>query len=447
MGLERLLVFGVAVLALTVAPVLHAEVGDEAPLQAESDAAPTEDAPAPDAGMAAEPAAVEPYSPSAEAPVADFDEAGATLGAVEEPSNAVEMPAEAFEDPVVASATLPPLGAVGYDSEGREGRIHIVVPGDTLWEISAAYLGTPWVWPSIWNDNLDIDDPHLIHPGDRIWITPGEMRRVTPEEAEILMSAEPAAPAPQPVAAQELETLPPPPPELPVVVEEQRRQRVSALETAGLITREQLDSSVSIVGSVANRVLLSQQDEVYIGLGEGQVEEGDEFTIFRTNEKVFDPDTSRLLGFHVDFLGWLEVKETYPETALATIRMSARDIEITDRLVPREPLPDEVPILPSPIGVEGKISYFPRKRVLMGMTDFVYLNRGTLDGIEVGSPLEVYREGYATTETARQERVAIPDRVIAELVVVRAATESSVALVSQSDGELKLGDRFRGAVE
>ena len=30
----------------------------------------------------------------------------------------------------------------------------------------------------------------------------------------------------------------------------------------------------------------------------------------------------------------------------------------------------------------------------MGMTDYVYLNRGELDGLEVGSPLEVYRTGW-----------------------------------------------------
>ena len=54
------------------------------------------------------------------------------------------------------------LGPEGVDDEGRVGRLHTVTRGDTLWDVSAAYLGTPWVWPSVWIDNHDIANPHLI---------------------------------------------------------------------------------------------------------------------------------------------------------------------------------------------------------------------------------------------------------------------------------------------
>jgi hypothetical protein len=74
----------------------------------------------------------------------------------------------------------------------------------------------------------------------------------------------------------------------------------------------------------------------------------------------------------------------------------------------------------------------------------VYLNRGTLDGLEVGSPLEVYRAGYAATEPTRDEKVAVPDRVIAKMLVVRAQEQTAVALVTSTDTELELGDHFRG---
>jgi len=47
----------------------------------------------------------------------------------------------------------------------------------------------------------------------------------------------------------------------------------------------------------------------------------------------------------------------------------------------------------------------------------------------------------------RREKVDVPDRVVAQLLVVRANTEASVALVTHTDGELHLGDRFRGADE
>jgi nucleoid-associated protein YgaU len=63
---------------------------------------------------------------------------------------------------------------------------HIVVRGDTLWDIAADYLGDPFRYPELANLSR-IKDPHWIYPGDRIRIR----KKTGPKEAMVKTPRQP----------------------------------------------------------------------------------------------------------------------------------------------------------------------------------------------------------------------------------------------------------------
>jgi len=320
------------------------------------------------------------------------------------------------------------LGPEGTDDQGRTGRIHTVVRGDTLWDISEAYLGTPWVWPSIWKENPRVANPNRIYPGNRIWIAPGEMRQLSDDEAVSLTSGG------QPPASTG-----------DASVQPMRIQEVPNIEQVGFVTAEQLETAGALLASPEAEKMLSAHRRAYISLGEGQVEVGDQFTIVRENERVRDPETNRVLGIHVDKLGWLEVTKVGPEASEAMIRVSYEDITRGDRLIPRVELSREVPVHVGTTTVEGQIAMNPKERSLTAHYDVVYLNRGTDSGLEVGNPLEVYKPGAVAVDDETRVKHRLPDDVIANLLVISANPDASVALVTSTHLDLNRGNLFRSA--
>lgn len=391
-------------------------LGLSGPALAETPAA---DVPAATAEAAAPQAAADEATPAAEEATPAADSAAATA------------PAEKPAEHVVT------LGPAGFDAKGTPGRIHTVAEGDTLWDISDAYLGTPWVWPSIWSENREVKNPHLIHPGDQLWVTAEEIRKVSPDEAQALMAGEGADPASMGEVAYDA---------LPEGSEPAKppMYRFSARDGVGLISEEMLKGSAAIVDNARNdRIWAGSMDLLEVGLGAGEVEPGEQLVVFRAKQRVYDPSTGHALGWHARVLGWVEVKEVHEEVSTVEVRMAFAEMRAGDRLLPREKMPLEVELRPAQPGIEAQVAHMPSDRIQASGNDVVFLDRGTDVGIEVGNVLEIYRPQPKRREVVKRKRVAVPPRVVGELVVISAFANSSAAVIHQASTEVEVGDRVR----
>ncbi|MCP4069456.1 MAG: hypothetical protein GY741_14375, partial [Phycisphaeraceae bacterium] len=138
-----------------------------------------------------------------------------------------------------------------------------------------------------------------------------------------------------------------------------RTVRVSMRENMSFVSDTQLQASTSILGSPSDRRFLAMLDTIYFGLGEGEVEVGDEFTFFRNITDVRSPSTRELLGYHVDVLGWAEVVEVTGDTCVAVIRVSIDGAVKGDRVMPRYQTPSDITVKYPEEDIEGEIAFLP----------------------------------------------------------------------------------------
>jgi hypothetical protein len=346
----------------------------------------------------------------------------------------------------------------GVTPDGRKGQIYKVQKGDTLWAISAKYLGTPWIWPSVWKENEPkLVNPHRIYPGDLIWISAGSMRKLTPEEAARLAAAgqtmtteTPAAPDAGP-AAPEAAKAPQPLTEDndpfasldSADVSGEVKIEVPTLQGVSFVTTEELKASGAVMGNHDENVWISQGQRTILSVGEGQGHVGDAFTVFRVRRALHHPKTGEMIGYFVQVLGKAEITQLYPETSWANIITSYAEIQPGDRVLPFVEEPPAITEVRSGQEVQGEIVAFQPYRQRTGAGDFVILDAGTRQGMVAGRRLIVYRPSREVRDPLTKELLMVPDDVIGDLFVVKAGEGTSLALVMKSERDLHVGDSFR----
>jgi hypothetical protein len=305
---------------------------------------------------------------------------------------------------------------------------HVVVKGDTLWGIAGKYLRKPWRWPEVWQMNrAQIKNPHWIYPGQIIILDKlhGTMHLAGAQGGTVVLepsirveSGRTAIPSiPQNVIEPFLRE--------PLVVEE-----------------GEMHSAPRIVAAKGDRVVLARGDAAYVsGITDPNVKN---YQIFRPGTPLKDPDTGDILGYQADYVGAAQIiRGGDPATILIT--SFAEDVNIGDRLVEAPParLINYAPHAPDN-PVTGKIINTYEGMGLAGRDMIVSINRGSGDGLDIGTVLAVQRASRTITDTTNgsSQDITLPAERNGLLFVFRLFNHVSYALVLNAEFGVEVGDQF-----
>ncbi len=327
--------------------------------------------------------------------------------------------------------SIPPVNADNNLLRSDTPHRHVVVPGDTLWGIAARFLNDPWRWPEIWGFNRDqVKNPHRIYPGDTVILrrTPYGFRLSLEDNEDEVRTVKLS-----PKIRSELSDTAAIP-SIPAAAIE------PFLSQPLVIERDGLDNAPYILGSSDNRVVLSTGNTAYIsGLPK---DKGSTWQIFRPGKALKDPDQKdQIIGYEATYLGNAKAI-ALANVSTVTITRATEEILKGDRLVPAPktifnnyaPHAPDFPVNGRIISVYGGITE-------IGKGAIVTLNKGQMDGLEMGHVLAIFRKSQDKSLTG--ELVQLPDERTGLAFVFRVFDKISYALVVQSTHSIKILDAVK----
>jgi hypothetical protein len=307
---------------------------------------------------------------------------------------------------------------------------YIVKKGDTLWGISGMYLREPWLWPELWDVNPQIDNPHLIYPGDElylVWID-GQPRLRLRRGRDVKLVPN--------MRVSPLDLA------IPIIPLDQigaflLRHRILGANT--------LNNSAYVVAGAQGHLISSPGDRIF---GRGPFPDGERaYGIYRAGDTYVDPVTGELLGYQAQDIGNARLLSSNKDevTELEITRVT-EEVRITDRLLPMEERIIDATFHPRApaeeidngvmIAVDGGLSQ-------IGTTNIVVLNRGKREGLAVGHVLAIYQTGEMVHDKVAGNNVRLPDVRAGLLMVFEAFEKASYAIVLKADRPLKVLDKVK----
>jgi hypothetical protein len=342
---------------------------------------------------------------------------------------------------LVACVVAGPVQAAECSFKPNAPDQHLVVKGDTLWDISGAFLEHPWCWPQVWGMNRDeIRNPHWIYPGQIVYFDRARGRLSLTRPGGDAGDAPLLRLSPQ-VRSEGLE-----------------RQAVDAIP-AGVIepylTQPLVVEDKALAG--APRIAASEEGHVYLGNGDrvyvrGNLQGVSEFQVFRPGGPLKDPQTGAVLAHEAAYLGTVKLVKAAAagvDVHTFTVSSSVREMGVGDRLMPAPP-PSVRNYVPHPPArpVDARVMSIYSGVTHAGQSQVVTVNRGSIDGLDVGSVLQLYHFGKTVADPEGSKgflgfgrtTMKLPDEQYGSLFIFRVFGRVSYGLIMQVTAPVEVGD-------
>lgn len=305
---------------------------------------------------------------------------------------------------------------------------YTVVKGDTLWDISNTFLQTPWMWPEIWHVNPQIENPHLIYPGDVIKLIylDGKPRLTLERSGNVKLSpkvrAQPIGDAIPSIPLDEINNF---------------------LSRSRVVTTAEMEAAPHVLTGAEQHLIVGAGDKLY---ARGNFDDGAQvYGVYRAGQRFIDPNTNELLGLQALDIGTVKMLTEKGDLGTFDVTRTTEEIRIADRLLPHEERAVDSMFYPSlpEEGLEGVIMAVEGGVTQVGPLSVVALNRGEREGVEVGNVMAIYKDGGVIRDRVKGDLVRLPDEKAGLLMVLRTFEKMSFALVLEASRPLAVNDKVQ----
>ena len=324
-------------------------------------------------------------------------------------------------EPVVERTNQPVPLAEGHPNE------YVVQVGDTLWDIAATFLKDPWFWPEIWYINPDIENPHLIYPGDVLGLVyiNGQARITNVRASTYRMSPQARiTPLSEAVSSIPFES-------------------VAAFLSSGVVLeKSQADALPYLLETRGDHMIASAGNEVYVR-GITNDAPSTRYNVIHVGEPLIDPDDNRMIGYHGEMIGEGSLRRTGDPSTVALTNTS-KEARTGDRFLPASvdvPL-NFFPRSPSS-NIDGRIISVAGGVTQIGQFQVVVMNRGSNNGLAVGDVLTVFQAGAVVKDRVKGGKIRLPDEEAGTVMVFKTYDRISYGLVMEATDAIHILDAVR----